>query len=131
MVSVSFRFWKHLAAGILLAVTAEIWALQYNVWTSIKLDLFGIPAYGNSTPVPGREIAEYECEFTTSKGEVIRGRVYGGYEPNIFLYLPENPHIFKPKGSGHGVQGFVVVLFLLALWQFIIALVSLSHRRKT
>jgi len=130
--------WSHLVVGIFLAVTAAVWIGQYDVWTSTKLDLFGLTAHGKSSLIPNREIAEYTCKFTTATGEVIRGRVGNwapkrGLGPEVFVYLPDNPDLYKIKGSGRGAQITVLVFLILSLWQIITGLVCLrkkevSHR---
>lgn len=128
--------WSHLVVGILLAVAAGVWGTQYNVLTSIKLDLFGLTAHGKSSLIPNREIAEYTCEFTTGTGAVIRGRVGSwapkrGISPEVFVYLPDSPDVYKIKGSGRGTQVTVLVFLILSLWQIITGLACLRKRRSS
>ena len=123
--------WKHLEVGILLALAATAWGTPYNVWTSVRLDLTGISVEGKSHQLPNREIAEYECEFTTKTGDVIHGRIIGGaLAPKIFVYLPNNTGVFKVKGSGHGVQSTVSVFSILSIWQLSIGIIHLLGCRK-
>ena len=109
--------WAHLAVGILLAIAAAVWGVQHDVWNSTKLDMFGLTAHGKATLVPNREVAEYDCEFMTMTGQVIQGRLSHSSEPSVFVYLRNNPQVFKVKGSGRGAQVVVGILLILAGWQ--------------
>lgn len=122
--------WRHFLVGVLLIGAAITWGVQFRTLEITKLDLLGITVPGEASLIPNREIAEYDCTFTTRTGEIIHGRKLRGPKPSAFVYLPENPRVFKVKGEGRGTQLGLVIFSLLGIWQIVSGIMVYRRARQ-
>ncbi len=116
----------HFAVATLCIAASVTWFILHPVWTSTKLDFVGLE-------VPGQTglIRDNQCEyrFTTRDGQVVVGRKDFGPVGYHFLYLRDDPHIFKVKGSGRGGQFATVLFMAIGAWQITAGVKSLMRRK--